>query len=321
MRRSLRLLLIIVPLVVLILMLAGPWKPWQGNNRGVVLNQIENVDRIVLVDSYHTAELNTKDGSWYLFGTEQVSPVAVENLLIAASRLEVSSIVSRESLAESGESTDLTREITYFRGDKVLLSYGLNVVSGKYLVHPANSENAYYVALPGYPGLDLDRVFSATPDHYREHLLIDLKPSDISAIDIELASGEAFRFTQDKEGGIQCDPANEKTILPEGKPNELAVKLLFSYFTSIRYEQRAGLTADSITATEAPYLPKARIGVLSFNGEYHSLEVFSYHEMPDSEPHLFRALVLYNDEPDALFVNYIYLDVLMRGLSHYFGEK
>jgi len=321
MRQPLRLFLIVVPLVLLIILLVGPWKPWERNNKGVVLTHMEEVDRIVLIDSYNTAELNRINGYWYLFGTEQVSPVAVENLLIAASRMEVSSIVSNEAFTESGDSPEDIREITFFRGDKVLLTYGLKAVSGKYLLHPYSSEKAYYVALPGYPGLNLDRVFSATPDHYREHLLIDLRPSAISAIEIELASGEAFRFIQDMEGNIQCHPLNENTVLPEGKPNELAVKLLFSYFTSIRYEQMAGITADSLNAAGAPNQPMASIRVESFDGEQHFLKVFPYGDIQNSQPDLFRALVLYNDEQDVLFVNYIYLDVLMRGLSHYFGEK
>ena len=321
MRRSLRFILIIIPLVLLIILLVGPWKPWERNKTGVVLNHAEDVDRIVLLDSYNTSELRRIDENWYLFGTEQVSPVAVENLLIAASRMEVSSIVDIESLTESGDSPEDIRELTFFKGDKALLSYGLKAVSGKYALIPHGSPKAYYVALPGYPGLDLDRVFSATPDHYREHLLIDLRPSDISTIEIELASGEAFRFTQDKEGKIRCDPLNENTILPEEEPNELALKLLFSYFTSIRYELRTDIPADSLNAPGASHRPMAGIGVESFGGEQHYLKVFSYREDQNSQADLFRALVLYNDEREALLLNYIYLDVLMRGLSHYFGEK
>ena len=321
MRRSLRLILIIVPLVLLIILLVGPWKPWGRNKTGVVLNNAEDVDRIVLLDSYKTAELRRIDEIWYLFGTEQVSPVAVENLLIAASRLEVSAIVDNESFAESGDSPGDIRELTFLKGDKVLLSYELKAVSGKYVLHPHGSPKAYYVALPGYPGLDLDRIFSAAPDHYREHLLIDLRPSEISAIEIELASGEAFRFTQDKEGKIRCNPLNENTILPQGEPDELAVKLLFSYFTSIRYEQRAGIPADSLNTAGASVRPVAGIRVESFGGEQHFLKVFPYRENQNSQADLFRALVLYNDEQEALLLNYIYLDVLMRGLSHYFGEK
>ena len=188
-------------------------------------------------------------------------------------------------------------------------------------MNPEGSERAYFVALPGYPDLNLGRVFSATPDHYRDHLLMDLRPSDISTIEMTLASGEAFRFRQDREGIIRCEPLNVQTHLPEGEVNELSMKLLFSYFTSIRYEQSTSIRADSLLGSTDQAKKMTTIRVESFAGEQHTLKVFPYYEIPGSKPDLFRALVLYNDEQDAMIVNYIYLDVLMRGLSHYFGEK
>ena len=319
-RRPILVLFIVIPAVLLLILLADPWK-LRKRDSNIALRNAGEVDRIVLVDSYSTTELNKSDSTWYLFGTEAVSPVAVENLLFAASRLEVASITGLEAFEESNDTQGDIREITFFKGDKLVLACRLKMVSGQYLLNPKGSERAFYVSLPGYPGLDIDRVFSAAPDHYREHLLIDIKPSDISSIELDLASGEAFRFTQDMEGHITCLPDNINTKLPDSDPNELAMKLLFSYFTSIRHEQRAGIPADSLLGAEAIKRKLATIRVTSFSGEQHSLQVFSYHEIPGSEPHLFRALVLYNDEQDALFVNYIYLDVLMRGLSHYFGEK
>ncbi len=314
-------LFIVIPAVFLLLILADPFKLQERDSRSVALRNLEEVDRIVLVDSYHTTELNKGDGSWYLFGSEPVSPIAVENLLIAASRLEVSSIVTFEESEASLDAQEGFKEITYFKGDKPSLSYGLKSVSGRYLLHPAASGKAYFVALPGYPDLDLDRVFSATPDHYREHLLIDLRPSDISSIEIELSSGEAFRFSQDQEAQIECKLLNDSISLPEGEANELAMKLLFSYFTSIRFERPAGIPADSLMVADSISTMMAHIGVTSFDGEHHSLQVFPYLDTRASKPDLFKALVLYNDEQEAMFVNYIYLDVLMRGLSHYFGEK
>jgi len=321
MRRPFRLLLILLPTVLLILLLADPWKLWERNKSEVRLKNPDKVDRALLIDSYHSTELVRRDDSWYLFGSEEVSPVTVENLLIAASRLEVSSIVSRNVFEESGDSPEEARELTFFRGQRPELSYRMKTVSGKYILCPEGSDQAYYVALPGYPGLDLDRIFSANPDHYRDHLLIDLRPSDISSIEIHLASGEAFRFYQDTEGNISCLPANENTIIPEEKPGELATKLLFSYFTAIRYEGKAGIPADSLRSDENPSQLMASIQVEAVTGEHYSLKVYSFHENPNSEAHLFRALVLFNDEQEALFISYIYLDVLMRGLSHYFGEK
>ncbi|MCD4709807.1 MAG: DUF4340 domain-containing protein, partial [Bacteroidales bacterium] len=313
-RRPILVISILILALLFLILLTNPRNLWERENRSVALRNTEDVDRIVLVDFYNSTELTTGDGSWYLFGTEPVNPVTVDNLLIAASRLEVSSIVGNEVYEGADEPQGDTREVTFFKGDKVLLTYGLRVVSGRYLVHPHDSETAFYVVLPGYPGLVLDRVFSATPDHYREHLIMNLRPSEISGIDIDLASGEAFRFTQDQKGNIRCDPANELTRLPDGVPNELAMKLLFSYFTSIRYEQIAGIPIDSLSGAINDGRKMATIGVESFSGERYSLQVFSYHEMPGSEPHLFRALVLFNDAQDAMIVNYIYLDVLMRGL-------
>jgi hypothetical protein len=320
-RRPVLALLLLIPAVSVLLILTRPWDTLAKGVKRVALGSTDEVDRIVLEDPYHTTELTKAEGTWYLFGTEHVNPVSVENLLIAAGRLEVTSVTENGAPDEAAGSGGEVTGITYYRDDMVLLNYSLETYSGRYLLHLSGSEEAYYVSLPGYPGLELDRVFSANPDHYREHLLIDLRPSEISEISVELASGESFRFIQDREGDISCEPENEHTRLPGESPDELAVRLLFSYFTSIRYERPAGISSDSLSGAAAQEWKLATIRVRSFSGEHHSLQVYEYHEKPGADPDLFRALVLYDNEPDVLIMNYIYLDVLMRGISHYFGEK
>lgn len=312
--------IVVLLLALLVMVLIRPWSR-EGDSRHIALKNPELVDRIVLADAFNTSELNKRDGIWYLYGTEEVSVVSVDNLLFAASRLEVGSITEFDTFLESGEQGGWITELNFFRGERVLLSYEIRRQGDRYLVIPDNSERAFYVSLPGYPDLDLERVFSAAPDHFREHLLIDLRPSEIASIEIALASGESFGFTQDQEGNIVCAPASDSTRIPEGEPSELAMKLLFSYFTSIRYEQRTEIAADSLLGNPALYPWMATVQVNSFSGEHHSLQVFPYPSFPGSEPDLFKALVLYNKDRDALIINYIYLDVLMRGISHYIGEK
>jgi hypothetical protein len=320
-RRILPILIFLIPALLLLGLLGKRWN-WFDQKEGLKeLSNLQGADRIILVDSYHNVELNKRDSTWYLFGSEAVSPVAVENLLYTAGRLEVASIVSLEAFEAALENQGEVKRITFFSGEKILFDCGFIALSDRYLLHTTGSSSAYYVSLPGYPGLDLDRIFSASPDHYREHLLIDLKPSEISSIEIELANGQAFHFTQDQEGNISCFADNDNTALPDGKPNELAMRLLFSYFMSIRYEKPAGLTAPALIGSEEGKSKLATIRVSSFAGEQHSLQVFPYYKTPDSEPDLFRALVLYDDQQDVLLMNYIHLDVLMRDLSHYFGEK
>lgn len=320
-RRILLLVVSLLAVLVLLLLLTNPWSTLGKANRQVALRDLEDVDRIVLADAYDSTDLVRVDERWLLFGEEACNQASVENLLIAASRLQISSIVNLDDKEVPGEERGESRRITWFKGKKPLLSFDFTSISGRYLVIPPRSARAYYVSVSGYPDLKLHKVFSSASMHYREHLLIDLLPSEISRIDIQLPSGEDFRFLQDSAGNIRLEADKELGLLPELKTNELAIRLLFSYFTSIRFEKKAGIAADSLSGPGSIDTPMATLHVSSFAGEEHSLKVFPYRESAGEKAHLFQALVVYNQEPEVLVVNYIYLDVLMRGLSHYLGEK
>lgn len=290
-------------LSMLLLVLNGACTSTGSGQKKIQLRDPSQVDQVVLSDGIDSLKLLKTSEGWTLPGGEHLSEVAVENLLFAAARLQISSIVS----GPPEGSVDL-RHISYYKGRKLLLSYTLGTRPGNYLLHPPG-EQCYYVTLPGYPELNLMRVFSTNANHYREQLLIALLPAEIASIGVELASGEAFRFIQDEGGIIRCEAANEFTILPGDEPNDLAGRLLFSYFTSIMHEGKSEVLAKDKMAT---------IYIRTFAGEEHILQVFPYREIPTSSPHMFLALVLHNQDQEAYFINYIYLDVLMRGLSHYF---
>jgi hypothetical protein len=256
-----------------------------------------------------------------LFGEEACNQVSVDNLLVAASRLQINSMLALDQENALGAGTGEARKISWFKGAKLLLSYDFFSFSDDYLVIPPRSDKAFYVSVAGYPDLKLNKVFSSASMHYRKHLLIDLLPKEISSISIQLPSGEDFRFRQDSLGNIELEVNEEFALAPGQSLNELSIRLLFSYFTSIRFERKAGIPADSLIGPGSGSAPLAILQVSSFEGEEHQLKVFPYHESPGEKAHLFKALVIYNQEPEALLVNYIYLDVLMRGLSHYLGEK
>ena len=320
-RRTIVMIVSLLAVLLVLFFIKDPWSTLGKENRKVALRDMTEVDRIVLADAYDSTELVRVNDRWLLFGEEACNQASVDNLLIAASRLQISSILSTESEAGQAAESGEIRRISWFRGDRVLLSFAFTTVSGLYLVSPPNSERAYYVSVSGYPDLKLEKVFSSAPNHYREHLLIDLLPSEISRIEIALSSGEAFRFIQDSAGNIRLETDQASELRPEEKVNEHAIRLLFSYFTSITFEERSGIAADSLSGSGPEGSAMATLHVSSFSGEDHFLRIYPYQKSPGDEAHLFRALVIYNQEPEALFVNYIYLDVLMRGLSHYLGEK
>ena len=316
-RRTIGMVISALLIVVLLLVFTDPWSTLRNDGKRIALKDPASIDRIILSDMHDSTLLIRQDQSWLLFGEEAVNPVAVENLLFAAERLQINSM----DAIDPGSVSGTERRIEFLKGDKMVLAYKFQARGDQYMVTPTGSDHNFLVAIAGYSGLNLDRVFSSRANHYREHLLIDLLPTEIARIEIELAGGEAFQFIQDENGEILCLPSNEETVLPAGSPDDLTIRLLFSYFTSIRYEQRAGITAGALTSAYGTGGRIARIQVESHQGETHTLQVYPYHEVPDAEPHMFLALVLHNNDPEALVVNYIYLDVLMRDLSHYFGEK
>jgi len=307
----------IVLLCVLLIVFTNPWSTLRGNSGNIALKSTAEVDRIVVADAYDSTALVRKGDLWLINGEEEAGKVPVENILIAAERLEISSIVSKETVS----ATDPVRTITYFKGEKELLTYGLQTHGDSYLISLPGSDQSFYVSVSGYPGVNLGKVFSSAANHYREHLLIDLLPSEISRIEVELQNEESYVFIQGQEGEITCIPAQEQDPIPSTELNELAIRFLFSYFTSIVYEDKSGVTVSSLLQADQRPLRMARLHVESFEGEKHTLQVFPYVENQGGEPHMFKALVHYNSESEALVVNYIYLDVLMRDLSHYVGEN
>ena len=302
-------------IIALLVIFTDPWSTLRRDSDRINLRDPSGVDRIFLSDQYDSTLLIRQNKTWLLFGQEAANPIAVENLLFAAERLQINSI-----LAEDPDWTGRpVRKIQFFKGEKPLLEYEFQSQGNQYMVRPFRSDRSYFVSISGYTGLNLDRVFSSTVNHYREHILIDLLPSEISLIEIERANGESFRFSQDLNGEITCLPANRETIFPLGVLDDVSIRLLFSYFTSIMYEQKAGVPANRLTGAEGEIEMIARLHVESHQGEKHTLTVFPFHQDPGAEAHMFRALVTYNNDPEALVVNYIYLDVLMRDMSHYFA--
>jgi hypothetical protein len=134
---------------------------------------------------------------------------------------------------------------------------------------------------------------------------------------VERRGEPAFRFTMDDSGEISCILPGLDSIVPREMLDDLSIRLLFSYFTSIRYQEKGEYPVHPAD-TARRWL--GRLFVESMDGERHSLQVYSLPGEGGEEVHMFKAAVRHNNDPESLTVNYLYLDVLLRGLSHYFGR-
>jgi hypothetical protein len=316
-RRYIGIIVSLLLLAAILLLFTDPWSTLRRESRRIVLRDHAGIDRIVLADRYDTSLLVRQDTTWLIAGEEPANRVAVENLLFAAERLQISSVYS----GLGDRKIEPYRSVSFCKGDRTVLQYDIAARGDHMLLRPGGGEQLFLVSLPGYAGLDLDRVFSSAADHYREHLLIDLMPSDILHVEVERRGERPFRFTMDEDGTVHCALRDPDSTLSPGLLDDLSIRLLFSYFTSIRYEEKAGSASGAMAAGMDQGRWLARLCVESRQGEKHTLQVFSLPAGNGEGADMFRALVIHNNDPDALVVKYIYLDVLMRGLAHYFAEE
>jgi hypothetical protein len=308
-KRYTGLVLSLLMIALILLLFVFPRGSERSKGRQILIGDSSRIDQVMIVGGSDTVRLFRADDVWKLPGGEDVNPVAVENLLFAAERLQVDAVHN-----DQHEWSDrASREVIFMKGERPVLQYALLSREGCMLLRPEGSEKIFTVSLPGYPELDLNRVFSDLENHYREHMLIDLLPSEIRLIELEKKGQPAFRFSMDRAGGLSCELPNSDSLIPMDLLDEGAVRMLFTYFTSIRYEELAG--------ERQPVSDLASLYVESHEGEKHSLQVYSLPGESGEKEDMFRALVIHNNDPDPLVINYIYLDVLMRGLSAYIGDN
>ncbi len=237
----------------------------------------------------------------------------MENLLFAASRLSIISLISAKEIDDEWERTSLA----YFRDNKEILKYDFYFDGSRYMIHLPAFESLYMVSLSGYQSLRLSGVFSPLTSHYIKQNLIALLPGDISSLTISVTGESKFTFTQDSAGIYECFDHIQQTIIPLELLNDHKVHLLLSYFSDIRYEEsNNNISASSLRANSEDKM-LARIEVISSLGESYSMEVYPFLNEESGTPEIFRALVIFNNQPTVLIINYIYLDVLMRDLESY----
>jgi len=274
------------------------------------LKEADRVDAILLCDAYDSVRLEKQEKTWLLEGNEPVAAMAVENLLYAAQNLQVDAILGDEEKS-SGPGT----RVVFSEGEKDVLAYTLVAGKAGFILRSGRGSELYRVSLPGYQQVRLETVFSSTANHYREHMLIRLQPSDIHRIEVELRKRPAYCFTMDSTGALSYEQEQDPAFSLEGEMNELAVRRLFSYFTSIPYEDLLGPDPELGPSTD---FWLGTLTVEAFSGERHRLEVYEILDDETGEKHMFLARVRHNAYPGILVVKYRFLDVLMRDLSRFF---
>ncbi len=302
-------LAVLLLIAAVLVWLINPWSTTGGGLSSLLPQEPGKVTEIQVSSGLDTLVFTRADSAWYMDG-EEMNSDAVENLLYASSQLAMRSILPFDEVKEIGPAVEVQ-----FRKGKREAGHFFFAPSGPgYIVFTHGEEQCYGVELPGYSGLSLEKVFSGNSDHYRKHLLANLLPSEIASVHVEPREGTAFLALQDSVYNIRVlrVPGGENVT---AEVDEHKVRMLFSYFNAIRYNRVAG-PGDVVQET-LPSEPWASVVVTTFDGVQRKFDIFRWVKPGEVVPDLFEALVIFNERPLLLVVNYYYLDLLVRGLEDY----
>jgi len=300
-------------LLLLLVLWFQPWSERKEGFEGLLLENRQRVTHIEIVLEFDTIVFQKEAGTWNM-GGEVLNQKAVENLLIGAGRMTKQSIVPIAELKQAPAAI----AFRFKEGKRTIVHFKFASDSLGYFIFRDAESLAYGIEIAGYEGFHLERIFSSNPNHYREHLLIDLLPDEVRLVRIEPISGTAFEARQDSTKDITIIELPSGNDLTE-KMNEQEIRLLFSFFNAIRYEEQIPITEPR--AREMEKAPMAVVEVGDFNGNTWKMQIFPWIKEGTSEADLFHALVKFSDPSSLLTVNYFHLDLLMRGLENYIDQK
>lgn len=308
-RSAFILLFMLLLLAAGLIWLIDPWSTTGGGISAMLPGDPDQVTEVQVVSGYDTLQFLRSDSSWIMDG-EVMNPDAVENLVYAASRLSMRSILTADAVQDAGPAV----ELLFRKGKRVAGQFIFAPSPSGYIVYTPGTEEVYGVELPGYSGLALEKIFSGNADHYRMHLLADLLPSEIASVEVHPWKGTGFTALQDSVYDLQVLHSGTGEDVT-ASVDEHKVRMLFSYFNAIRYRRVA--SAGEVQEGLEPGNPWASVVVTTFDGVRRKFDVYQWVQPGEVAPDLYEALVVFNDRPLLLVVNYVYLDLLVRGLEAY----
>ncbi|MFZ5941360.1 MAG: hypothetical protein ACOYXB_12385 [Bacteroidota bacterium] len=291
---------------LLVVLLLERGSTLRKSDRELVLDRPGRLTSFMIAGRGDTLRVVKTDTAWVRDDGEVLNRIAVENILYALSHFRITQMMEYDG--QGGE--DACR-VSGFAGNRKILDYSLYFLKGGVWIRQPGSDRLSGVGLPGFPGLNLKKMFDPSGAYVRNHMLISILPGDIEWIAVDPYRGIPFRLEQDSLGQLRFFAGEEAGELSPDSLDEVKIRLLLSYFKGIVAEGRAEAGAGEGQEVMAVVRVKA------FNSAEQVMEILPLPDGTTGESDMYTALVRLNGSPGLQRVKYIYLDVLMRGAGHY----
>ncbi len=301
--RKIFLIIIISCLALAGFLFRGELGSYFSKENNFVISDTASVNRIEII-SDDSIILVRQNNSWFLNDKANASYIAVNNFLFAFQRIAITGVISNPDVYP-----DNIIQLSVFEGRK-RHSFRFYVSDDISFLQKKGSDKRFSAVVSGFPGTKLPEVVSDDIDHWSDRTLLNLKSSEILEVSVlhPFNPDQDFRIVQ--SGGTASLYIGGSDIeVPEANIDKEKLNFYLSYFNNVFYDytEKTGLQAVG----EARWV----LRIKDIGGAEYELKVFTY--PMSSGDDLFKALVIYNNQPGFKVTRFMVLDLLLQERANF----
>jgi hypothetical protein len=294
--------------VLLLLIILNPFSFRPGGYSGIHLRDTSSVERIEICGKKTIILERDISAGWRLNDTFRANQVCINNFFYAFTKMSVSGISNDLNDYDSS-----SIRIRVFSGKEKDL-FRFYPAKDKNLIHREGAKSIFSVELPGASTREISNVFSDDENYWRDRLIMDLLPDEISMIEVCYPRKKEDGFIIRVKDKIPClyEPDGLTMISPE-KTDTGSLKMYLSYFMNIYFDQSAkdGISPGLNFTPEPEYL----IHVTPVTGK--PLNISVYPILVSNQRDLFKAGIKLNNSSEMLIIRYIAIDLILGRKSDF----
>jgi hypothetical protein len=225
--------------IAALLMVTNRKSTLRQRNMNFALAEPSLVDRIIISNKTDRLILEKDGDRWRLNGKYPARTETVALFLQSMRRIEVLAPASK-SITDTLISRIDKRgnHLKLYHGNKTLLSvmvfHEKEFIPGTYMMDE-RFRKPFRVGLTGYEGADFDGLFHTGISQWKDNILFDYRPEEITGIRMEYPQnpGQSFVITASPGEELRLDPAESPGEPDKVDPQEVADYL--SCFSGVRY--------------------------------------------------------------------------------------
>ena len=312
---------VLLAVIAILLVLKSHKGTIPGAIKSVSVPNIDEISQINISSGVDQIKLVKENGTWSLNDVFKVKKTAIDLVLNMLQRLEIAAPVQRDRQALIAKKLENTgRHVQIYSGNHLLRSFfiGYDTSESRSTVYmKEGSKKPYFLKLKGYSLSDISLLFSPRVRFWRDNILFNCKPAEISVIQVEYPGNQSQSFT------IRINPDNKpeliKTITGEKMKNSDVNEVFhyLYYFSGISYHLP---DTDSLPSMNDS-LPFAEIGITDISGTQVQVKLYRKAlKINSGETQQFDLYWCYgqiNNEEEIVSIKYMDIDPILKELDDF----